>query len=58
MTSNKLAKKYTDQILSDIKNQSPEMQDIVKRMIESELEWAREHKDEKICSRCGKLNHS
>ncbi len=53
-------KKVFDKFMKYVsENDTPEtreMKDIFARMIESEVAWAKEHKDKKVCSRCGRKN--
>lgn len=48
--------KFISDIINDKSPEAKEMQSIMLRMIESEVEWSKAHAHQKVCSKCGKIN--
>ena len=48
--------KYFSKIITGTSKEALEMKEIAMRMIKSEITWAKAHQNEKVCSKCGRLN--
>jgi len=48
--------KFVDEIEKGTYPEAMEMKKIMLKMIKGEYAWAKTHQDEKVCSRCGRLN--
>jgi hypothetical protein len=48
--------KFINEVKKGTSPEAMEVKKIMARMIESEYVWAKEHQNEKVCSRCGRVN--
>ena len=56
MNKKTIFEKFVNGIEKDTSPEAMEMKKIMMRMIKSEYAWAKTHQDEKVCSRCGRVN--
>jgi len=48
--------KYLSKAITGSSKETQEMKEIMSRMIKSELTWAKAHQNEKVWTKCGRLN--
>lgn len=48
--------KYVNEIEKGTSPEAMEMKKIMLKMIKGEYAWAKTHQDEKVCSKCGRVN--
>jgi len=56
MSKKTIFDKYVNDIEKGTSPEAMEMKKIMVKMIKSEYAWAKTHQDEKVCSRCGRVN--
>lgn len=56
MDVKQLAAKVFKKSMESNNSEAKSMRKIFSRMIKSELDWADAHKDENVCSKCGRVN--
>jgi len=56
MSKKTIFDKYVNDIEKSTSPEAMEVKKIMVKMIKSEYDWAKTHQDEKVCSKCGRLN--